>query len=411
MGEDAIASAVTFLRHPNVRASADARAKRGFLEGKGLREDEIDEAFRRAGEDASASGEGGGVKMPAEGVKGSMASSALRLVALVGAGYLAYPSARRLLERARDYLEKKGDAESGKEGTTATVMSTPMVTPRTEFTSDGLTPELTRRLELVVESAERAEERAVELREEMKRDVRESVRDLKSDLETQIRLEMAELKRAYTESPVRTSSAKNETWPLKASPPESESDGESDAFTPESRMKPPRYDVSQIATTPSEQPNYFSALQTQRPPNRASDESLVDPPHPGNFMDILQMLENGKTPPGIKDVDDTPPNPNAAIPTSSANRPGKPWEATPSFGSNGRSFMEEDVPIKRVQGNSTSDSTWKPPPAPEFSRVMSTASSSETNERAAMSPKSPRRSVDDKSDRAKDASHYAKTLI
>ena len=58
MRETEISNAVSFLTHASVRASRDDDAKRGFLKGKGVREDEIDEAFRRAGREMGVGGGG-----------------------------------------------------------------------------------------------------------------------------------------------------------------------------------------------------------------------------------------------------------------------------------------------------------------------------------------------------------------
>ena len=47
-------------------------------------------------------------------------------------------------------------------------------------------------------------------------------------------------------------------------------------------------------------------------------------------VQVLEMLENGETPPGIRDVNDTPPDPAAPPPPARlAPRP-KPWERAAS---------------------------------------------------------------------------------
>lgn len=407
MREGEVANAVSFLRHPSVAQSADEGKKRAFLEGKGLTGVEIDEAFRRA---VGTEVDGARARSDANGTRervsksGSVLGGVLRLGALAGGAYLAYPSARRLLERARAaYAERGGGKSEDGDGRATASVATPVVTPvvSTPVAEGGVTPDLAKRIERVLESAERAEAKAEEMRNEMRRDVLESVRDLKLDLEAQLRSELSELKRVYaesvTDSPLRlasSSSAQKSTgeWPFKPSPPESESD-EGALFTPDTHLKPSREEPPM--TTPLD--NYFSALKPK--------ERVVDPPHPGNFMDILEMLENGKTPPGIKDIDDTPPNPNAAIPSSSDRRPGKPWDLPP-VRVNSRAFGEEDVPIKRVQVESPADKPWRPPPAPELSKMMSSGA-------APTSPRSPHRSrsIDHKFPVEEEAGHSTKVQI
>lgn len=386
MREREISNAVSFLRHPSVAQSADVEKKRAFLEGKGLTGDGIDEAFRRVGENggggASAWSDGNGRKVTGGG---SVIGGVLRLGALVGGAYLAYPSARRLLERARAaYAERAGGKSEEVDGDATASVVTPVVMPEasTPIVEGGLTPDLAKRIEQVLESAERAEAKAEEMRNDMRRDVLESVRDLKLDLEAQLRSELSELKRVYaesvTDSPSMVASGTSTQksigeWPFKPSPPESESE-EGALFTPDTHLKPSREEPPM--TTPLD--NYFSAVKPK--------DRVVDPPHPGSFMDILEMLENGKTPPGIKDIDDTPPNPNAVIPTSSDRRPGKPWDAPPTR-EYSRALGEEDVPIKRVQVDSPADKPWKPPPAPELSKMMSPGV-------PPTPPRSPHRSID-----------------
>jgi hypothetical protein len=329
------------------------------------------------------------------------------LAAVTGAVYLAYPSARRWLARLAEATAKGKETEAAETNEDA----------RTPARGSGgaeesgvmaITPELAGKIERAVERAERAEERAETLREEIKSEVsatvRDSITDVKTFLETQMRAEMAELKQMYvtgeTASGVSSAARATKDWPFKTSPQGSES-GESLVFTPEPTSSAGEFTLNTAPhphTNMSENPNFFSAQQTQR---RTERSKLIDPPHPSNFMDILEMLENGKTPPGIKDIDDTPPNPNAAIPRSSVSRPGKPWQSLES-GANGKAleFPDEEVtqvPIRRVTAEDSKESPWKPPPAPELSRMMSATTTVESQ--SSDMPRSPRRSVEDDAQR------------
>ena len=66
----------------------------------------------------------------------------------------------------------------------------------------------------------------------------------------------------------------------------------------------------------------------QRPPQHKTPEPPAGdaPPHPPSYMQVLDMLEKGQTPPGIRDIDDKPPDPDARIPAPKMNRRSKPWE-------------------------------------------------------------------------------------
>lgn len=55
--------------------------------------------------------------------------------------------------------------------------------------------------------------------------------------------------------------------------------------------------------------------------------SSAGPAHPASYMEVLEMLEKGETPPGIRtDIDDKAPNPEQAVPTPRMPVPRKPWE-------------------------------------------------------------------------------------
>lgn len=441
MRENEVLNAVAFLSHESVKNSSDASAKRGFLEGKGLTREEIDEAFRRAG-----GGGGGGETWNASGSAVATTSSSssgvgvvgavARLAATVGAAYLAYPSARRWLElaakRARERDAKSAsatekDADASVVTPSTPVMQTPtMSTPGTTPMVMGVSPEMATKIENAVERAAEAESRTEALREEIKSEMtttlKESMSDMRKLLETQLREELAEMKRALARersTPSQTSSVIQREWPLRASPPGSES-GESPGslvFTPDQNAARSEGEftlnnASNQDVSSSGEVNFFSARQPQTRPSRpfadAKTNDLTDPPHPGKFMDILQMIESGTTPPGIKDIDDAPPNPDITIPRSSSSRPGKPYPKAP------QTADEDEVPIKRINLDDTSESPWKPPPAPELSRVMSSQTSqtvSSTTGGGPTSPRSPRRSVDHRDDKTEAASIDAKLQI
>jgi len=421
MRESEIENATSFLRHPNVRESSDVSAKRGFLEGKGLTKEEIDEAFQRVGESggstatnaaATFDGNRGGVMMVTKPSSSSSSSygffgSLARLAAVSGAAYLAYPSARSALERAADRLADRALANKKKttdNGRDVKVIPDATVTLVSPGESIAATPEsfaVARAAERAAERAERATEEAKSLREEIKLEVsttlRESISDVKKLLEAELKAEMRELKETlHTELAARDAtspksylsreaeSSKLREWPLATSPQGSES-GESLVYSPPkpSRQHPAASDEFTLNNAVRET-SQVSQVSVGDSPRMNGKQTLDDPPHPSNFMDILQMIENGQTPPGIKDIDDAPPNPNASIPRSSGSRPGKPWEA--KRGGDEDEGEVTQVPIvKRVAGERGSPSSpWTPPPAPSLSSMMS------------ISKTSPRRSVDQK---------------
>jgi peroxin-14 len=453
MREGEITNAVSFLTHANVAASSDVSAKRAFLTSKGLREDEIDEAFRRCG---GASAVGGtafagaqvtpAVVVPARTFTGTVT----RAAAMVGLAYLAWPKAREATERARAALARAsaedararanaGVSDDGGEGGVSVSRAVEAVEARelankvasaaeaaeraareTKQLRDEITSEVSDALRqsvsdvkaFLAEARRAAEEEktkantvSVEVEASFKRAIDDVKKELRDELQglvaqsptmattsasvddrlaNELRAEISQLKeimmatpssRGAGASPATATVGKSSVardWPFEASPQGSES-GESPVYTPVQMLRPGDDEFTSHLLRRDEASGSRSATPKG---------SAAEAPHPQNFMDILEMLEAGKTPPGIRDIDDSPPNPMAAIPRTSRTPPGKPWDArTPTSALADDDAEDENVPIKRIVANAV-ESPWRPPAAPTLSRVMS------------QSPRSPRRSVE-----------------
>ena len=90
------------------------------------------------------------------------------------------------------------------------------------------------------------------------------------------------------------------------------------------------------------------------------------------------MLEKGQTPPGIRDIDDKPPDPDARIPAATMSRRRKPWEK--SGGASGLANGGGDTaggasgsPLsangRAVEGGGGGG--WRPPSVPSMSPDVS----------------------------------------
>ena len=67
--------------------------------------------------------------------------------------------------------------------------------------------------------------------------------------------------------------------------------------------------------------------------NQQQQRVLEEPPRPKNFLEVVELVEKGEPVPGIKDIDDRPPNPDVALPPVSEDfeeRTRKPWSMKPS---------------------------------------------------------------------------------
>eukprot|EP00854_Cymbomonas_tetramitiformis_P008921 gene8921-10571_t len=97
---------------------------------------------------------------------------------------------------------------------------------------------------------------------------------------------------------------------------------------------------------------------------------------------VLEMLQKGETPPGIRDINDKPPNPNQEIPEPQLKRKPKPWERdyvsstagtstsffgdTPPAGSSSTPPTASGAPSsdKAPEASSAGGGGWRPPPKP-----------------------------------------------
>ena len=108
----------------------------------------------------------------------------------------------------------------------------------------------------------------------------------------------------------------------------------------------------------------------------------ADPPHPASYRDVLDMLDKGMTPPGIRDVDDKPPDPTRAVPRARIEPRRKPWEARTRRPALGEDHEDEDsrkAPFPDIGkprpggggGGEDEDAAWRPPSVPSMSSEAS----------------------------------------
>ncbi|XP_078431176.1 peroxin 14 isoform X2 [Wolffia australiana] len=89
-------------------------------------------------------------------------------------------------------------------------------------------------------------------------------------------------------------------------------------------------------------------------------------PYPKSFVEIMSMVQRGEKPPGIKDINDMPPNPNQPPSNPRLAPRAKPWEtaaqAQPIPGYNQASDSELNKQISQVNGDSldwSEQTSWK----------------------------------------------------
>ncbi|PIA61994.1 hypothetical protein AQUCO_00200169v1 [Aquilegia coerulea] len=90
-----------------------------------------------------------------------------------------------------------------------------------------------------------------------------------------------------------------------------------------------------------------------------SAPASVDPsvaPHSKSYMEIMAMVKRGEKPPGIKEINDLPPNPNQPPSNPRLAPRMKPWEI--SQGQNGSSNVQEYAPSSQLNGDN-SEPWWQ----------------------------------------------------
>ena len=99
------------------------------------------------------------------------------------------------------------------------------------------------------------------------------------------------------------------------------------------------------------------------------------PPHPPSYMQVLEMLEKGQTPPGIRDIDDKPPDPDARIPAATMSRRRKPWEKSGESGVTTGGGTRRRVGFAALRERSAVEGGrapgWRPPSVPSMSPDVS----------------------------------------
>ncbi|KAJ4959763.1 hypothetical protein NE237_019673 [Protea cynaroides] len=109
-------------------------------------------------------------------------------------------------------------------------------------------------------------------------------------------------------------------------------------------------------------------LGSVRPSSAPASMEPAAAPHPKSYMEIMAMVQRGEKPPGIREINDLPPNPNQP-PTNPRLAPrAKPWEVgqaqnNPSFGlqsdANGESSSSKEQDSRSTsQLNGYSSEPW-----------------------------------------------------
>eukprot|EP00164_Ancoracysta_twista_P003735 GFYU01005008.1.p1 GENE.GFYU01005008.1~~GFYU01005008.1.p1 ORF type:complete len:533 (-),score=112.70 GFYU01005008.1:80-1636(-) len=368
--EDQIGNAVKFLSHPSVSSSPEQN-KKDFLRKKGLTDAEIAEAFRRVGPGTTPAAPQYAAPvqqyappgqyappqgMPAQQIVPAQPQSIVKPVllatsAVVGIGGLFAYLAHMYFNR-----NGKGDDSNNNTGSstivkveeveTVALPDAGLVKVSTEI--DNLKQELsdlaksidsqTKELKSGFSSIERLTKSIEDERKEAAQKQTKQYDDLKSELKStfresnapstdmsSIRDDISSLKQVVGKLAMSTAAAAAQPQPQGQSqrrPPSMPSPSQSPASSSKAFNPFEAVATGNVPPEVSEAMNGKAGGDAAAPPAATAEAT----PYSKSFIDVMNMVQNGETPPGIRQIDSTPPDPNVPLKKSTKGPPTKPWQ-------------------------------------------------------------------------------------
>ncbi|KAK9800338.1 hypothetical protein WJX73_005393 [Symbiochloris irregularis] len=377
--EDQVENAVAFLSHPKVRGSSTA-SKRAFLENKGLTAAEIDEGFRRTP----------AAPLQAEPAPAPAAQSFS--TATTDALQAATPVQQQALQPRPPTPEPirwtQVVAGAGALGVGVWVIHQFLLPPVFRWWRGPDKPSPESAAALAVANAlqeQTAEVRATlesmklmiaELKEPSRRQDAVSLTDLRHELRS-----LATSLEAGKESSVTTGAVSGllrdvgELKALMATSAAGNGNGSNGFASPDT----PAFARPHPAANGHAYGNgeATKASSTFRPASPTPSATPSQPSHPASYMEVLEMLERGETPPNVRDdINDSAPNPEQAASQARMKPRAKPWErahtgaaSSVASSNDGDGKSSRITELETVPGPSTSSdgAAWKPPAVPSRS--------------------------------------------
>ncbi|XP_058091641.1 peroxisomal membrane protein PEX14 isoform X2 [Magnolia sinica] len=352
MREEQVQNAVKFLSHPKVRGSP-VMYRRSFLEKKGLTKEEIDEAFRRVPDPppnatsapVTTSNQAtdtkpqvsaqtpqpavapiGGVAavstMPRSRFHWAQAALAVGLLAASGAG-TAVLFKNAVIPRLKSWIRKVVTEEDGSEK------------------KDNVKPTLAEEAAAAAKAAAVAAADVARASQEMlnsKNEERKYFEAFMSLLDVQVE-EMKSmgnsLRKLEAAREDNLSSGKHMEEHLQYASGNGPSNNTRRVLLADQVDSKSSFMALNGKVNGTANGDLGSVRPSSAPP------SMVPPPHPKSYMEIMAMVQRGEKPPGIKEINDKPPNPNQ-LPSNPRLAPRiKPWEVAQPQQSSTYGFQPE----------------------------------------------------------------------
>ncbi|XP_062116276.1 peroxisomal membrane protein PEX14 isoform X2 [Humulus lupulus] len=319
MREDQVQNAVKFLSHPKVRGSP-VMYRRSFLEKKGLTKEEIDEAFRRV-PDAPPSVQTSGVNQDGQKTSSSVQPQTSAPAAPTNAVSQVASVTRSRFHWSHAVLAVGLLAVSG--AGTAVIIKNAVIPRLKSWIRKVISEEENESVEKKDSKPSVAEEAAAAAKAAAAAatDVAKASQEMMSSKNEERRY-FGELMNMLDVQVQEMKSMGNSIRRL---------EGETSALRRTSGID---HESHQLNVINSKKPyvngkaDYDSHSVRSASPPASAEPSLGPPPHPKSYMDIMAMVQRGEKPPNVREINDSPPNPNQQPSNPRLAPRSKPWEVS-----------------------------------------------------------------------------------
>ncbi|CAI5478537.1 unnamed protein product [Closterium sp. Yama58-4] len=322
--EDMVRQAVSFLSNPKVRSSP-VRFRRAFLERKGMSAEEIDEAFRRCPDPSTGSED---VEQQAQAQQAFSWSKLAVALAVVGAGTAgtAAVAKRLVLPRLKTWLQETAAQEASKKGKRrskqAAKKSSKGKKGSKRRAQEAMTAEVQQlKAANVANAAAGSGVSGGASGAGVVGAAAAGIAAAGSDMRSALASRQPTTQQQQRSDPPYAQPYSAQSYSAQSYSPQPYS---AQPWRPSSAPAPSSASAALGAGSSSALTGGPSAGSAGAGSGGAG--AANGPPHPKSFYEVMEMVKRGETPPGIKDINDKPPNPEQPPSDSRLARPLKPYQ-------------------------------------------------------------------------------------
>ncbi|OIV89297.1 hypothetical protein TanjilG_23731 [Lupinus angustifolius] len=322
MREEQVQNAVKFLSHPKVRGSPVIH-RRSFLEKKGLTKEEIDEAFQRVPDSPSSVQTAGvnqdGQLAPSSNIQQQTQPQALQPGVSANTGVTTLGTLSRFSFRWSHALIAVGLLVASGAGTVMLIKNSILRRLKSWIRVVVLEDDQSTRKDLKPTSAEEAAQAAkaaAVAAADMAKASQEILASKSEDRRYFVEV-VSLLDKQVQEMKLMTNGIRR----LEAS------DGVSVSKREDRQVTQTSSKIQQLIVNGKEDNELHSVRSSSQP---------ASAPHPKSYMEIMAMIQRGEKPSNIRDIDDSPPNPNQQPSKPRLAPRTKPWEVGQQVQVNGK---------------------------------------------------------------------------